>query len=88
MFGSIQYEEFQACKLPQKAASAWSNVDELIGCKYTPLVFVGTQITHGTNYIFIAAKETICAKPFKNLVSVVINEIGGVYQIIDIETLL
>lgn len=88
MFGAVQFEDFQPCRLPQKAASAWSKVGELIGCKYTPLLFVGTQITRGTNYVFIAEKETISAKPFKNLVTVVINEINSEYEIVDIETLL
>ena len=87
MFGSIKLEEFECCRLSQKAASAWSKVDELVGVSYKPVLFVGTQVTRGTNYIFIATKETICAKPFRNLVTVVVNEFNGEFEICDIETI-
>ena len=34
--------------MPQKAASAWCAVEDIIGASYKPLVFVGTQIVKGT----------------------------------------
>ena len=62
-------------------------IAELVGASYRPLLFVGTQITRGTNFIFIAEQTTITAKPERHLVTVVINEFENNYEIADIEKL-
>lgn len=87
MFGKIELQEFEACKLPQAAASAWTEIDQLTGASYRPLLFVGTQITRGLNYIFIAEQTLITAKPETHLTMVVINEFNGEFEIVDIEKL-
>ena len=87
MFGKIKLEEFEVVKLPQEAAGAWTKITELVGASYRPLLFVGTQITRGTNFIFIAEQTLITAKPERHLVTVVINEFENNYEIADIEKL-
>ena len=83
MFGKIEFENFEGLsKMPQKAASAWSAVSTLVGASYKPLVFVGTQVARGTNYWFIA-EQTLTTNPIaKHIVTIAINEFGGVYAIV------
>lgn len=83
MFGKIQLENFDACKLPQKAASAWSAVEDLIGATYKPLVYLGEQIVNGTNYYFIA-EQTLMTNPLiRRVIKFAIYEHGGEYQLVD-----
>ena len=83
MFGKIEFEEFEGLtKMPQKAASAWSAVDGIIGASYKPLLFIGEQVARGTNYWFIAEQTLITATPTKHIVTIAINEFGGIYTIV------
>ena len=83
MFGSVKFEDFKGLTaMPQKAASAWSALDGLVGASYKPLVFVGTQPVKGTNYLFIA-EQTITAYPIvRRIVTVTINEYEGKYTVV------
>ena len=46
--GAIQLEAFTGLtKLPQKAATAWTAVEGLIGVSYKPLLYVGEQVVDG-----------------------------------------
>lgn len=83
MFGKIQLENFDACKLPQKAASAWTAVEELIGATYKPLVYLGEQLVNGTNYYFIA-EQTLMTNPLiRRVIKFAIYEHDGEYQMLD-----
>ena len=84
MLGAIQFENFDGLtKMPQKAASAWSGVTEgICGASYKPLLYVGSQVSKGTNYWFIAEQTLIANPPARHIVTLAINEFNGVYAII------
>ena len=75
-FGHIQLEHFVGLmSMPQKAQSAWDAVfSELVGATYKPLIYVGPQSVHGTNYFYIAEQTLITNPPVRRLVKLGINE--------------
>lgn len=83
MFGKIQLENFDACKLPQKAASAWAAVEDLIGATYKPLIYLGEQIVNGTNYYFIAEQTLMTHPLIRRVIKFAIYEHDGEYQMLD-----
>lgn len=83
MFGKIEFEEFEGLtKMPQKAASAWSAVDGIVGASYKPLLYIGEQVARGTNYWFICEQTLVTATPAKHIVTLAINEFNGTYMIV------
>ena len=73
--GGWNIDEMKSCNLPQKAASAFANVcGGLVGAEYTPVLYVGSQVVHGTNHCIIAVQTVLTANPEKRLVKMVINE--------------
>lgn len=72
-------------KLPQKVASAAAAVEytELVGASYKPLVYVGKQITRGTNYWFIAEETLVTHPPQKKLVTLAVNEFQGTFALVN-----
>lgn len=86
MFGKIRYENFTGLTtLPQKAASAWSILENLVGAQYKALLFLGTQVVKGTNYYFIAEQTLILATPIRRVVKVCINEFDNKFELINVE---
>ena len=82
MVGNIQLENFKGLtKMPQKAASAWAALDALVGCRYTPLLYLGEQIVKGVNHWFIAERSTVTLEPTRNVVLMAINEFNGEYTV-------
>lgn len=83
MFGQFELEEFKGINLPQKAQSAWSAVfdnPELIGAKFIPLLYLGKQLAHGTNYSFIVQRSIVYRdEVFRNILRVTINELDDKY---------
>lgn len=83
MFGKIELENFVGINsMPQKAASAWSVVENLVGVNYKPLLFCGTQIVKGVNYYFIAELTLAIAKPERHIVLLAVNEFEGKYELV------
>lgn len=83
MFGGFQFENFEGLtKMPQKAASAWAKVDELVGCSYKPLLYCGKQLVRGTNHCFIAEQTIIGITQEKRIVAIVVNEFNGDFSIV------
>ena len=75
ILGGWDISSLTPCKLPQKAASAFTLVTgALVGAEYMPVLFVGTQVANGTNYCIIAVQNVITANPEKRLVKMIINE--------------
>ena len=72
--GAWELAEMQAAPLPEKVASAFSEVtSSLIGAKYVPVLYCGQQIVHGSNHMIIC-EQTISAKDApKHIVTMVIN---------------
>ena len=84
MTGAIQFENFTGLtSMPQKAASAWAKVDELVGADYLPLLYVGTQVVRGVNHWFIAQVTTSgTANPKKKIVKLAVNEFQGKFEVV------
>ena len=83
MFGKIKLENFDACRLPQKAASAWTAVEDLIGATYKPLIYLGEQLVNGTNYYFVA-EQTLMTNPLiRRVIKFAIYEKDGEYHLLD-----
>lgn len=85
MFGKIEFTNFESpTKMPQKVASACSALETagLVGAKYKPLLFIGEQVSKGTNYWFIAEQTLVTANPVRHIVTIAINEFNGVYAIV------
>ena len=75
VLGGWDISGLKACTLPQKAASAFANITGgLVGAEYMPVLYVGSQLVHGTNHCIIAVQTVITANPEKRLVKMVINE--------------
>lgn len=83
MLGQINLEKFSGLTtMPQKAASAWAAVEKLIGAKYVPLVYVGSQLVKGTNYFFIAEQTLMTASQERNIVLLCVNEFNGKFVVV------
>lgn len=75
--GGWNLDELKACSLPQNAASAFIAVtSELVGAEYEPVLYVGSQAVHGTNYCVIALQRSVTAKPETRLMKLIINDDG------------
>lgn len=82
-FGGIQFENFEGLtKMPQKAASAWAKVTELVGASYKPLLYCGKQLVRGTNHLFIAEQTLITIGQETRIVAIVVNEFNGDFNIV------
>ena len=84
MLGKIEIENFTGLTtMPQKAASAWTAANYLVGATYKPLLFVGTQITKGVNYWFVAEQSFSITTPERRIVKIAINEFEGKCTVVD-----
>lgn len=80
-------EQQELTKLPQRAASAFSVVNGLVGAGYKPIAYVGTQIVKGVNHIFLAEQVLTISQPERHIVSLVVNEFDGKFSVVNIERL-
>jgi len=73
--GAWNYADMPACNLPEKAATAFSKaITGLVGVKYTPVLYVGSQLVSGTNYCIICKTVTVTQEPIEGCVSMIIYE--------------
>ena len=73
MLGSWDIDEMKNVNLPQKLASAFTEITGGFGADYMPVLYVGKQIVNGTNYCILAVQTIVTANPVKNLVKMIIN---------------
>ncbi|MBR0061797.1 MAG: hypothetical protein IJP68_10010 [Selenomonadaceae bacterium] len=84
MFGTFELEQFEGLtKMPQGAASAWSAVENLVGVGYVPILYLGKQVAKGVDYLFIAEQTFMTHPPVRRVVSFVINEFQGQYELVE-----
>ena len=90
--GGWELAEMPACNLPEKVASGFSEVTHaMVGARYVPVLYVGTQVVHGINHMIIC--EQILAVPgaTKHLVKMVLNQnvddgsLVGKWSVVSIE---
>ncbi|MBR1805469.1 MAG: hypothetical protein IJ774_03675 [Selenomonadaceae bacterium] len=83
MLGQIELENFTALtEMPQKAASAWSEVERLVGASFKPILYLGTQIVHGVNHWFLAERTIVALNSERRLVKLAVNELGGKFKFV------
>ena len=83
MLGQIELENFTALtEMPQKAASAWSEVDRLVGASFKPILYIGTQLVHGVNHWFLAERTIVALNSDRRLVKLAINELNGKFKFV------
>ena len=87
-FGEIEILEQQECKLPQRAASAFSVTGGLTGASYKAMAYLGPQGVKGNNYVYIAQQTLVLAQPERHIVLVTINEFDGKYNVVGIERII
>lgn len=63
--------------MPQKVASAFGKLNEMVGAEYTPIAYLGSQVVNGTNHAVLAEQLVITGKDTKNVVLVIFNEKPG-----------
>ena len=61
--------------MPQKVATAIGELaEQLIGCEYKPIAYLGSQIVNGTNHAVLAEQTVLTGKDTKNVVVLIFNE--------------
>ena len=78
-------EQTEMTAFPQKAASAWSVMDGIVGANYKPMAYVGTQVVNGVNHIFIAEQNLLTSGGDRHIVLVRIHEGNGNFDLSMIE---
>lgn len=75
MAGGWTLAPMEGCKLPEQAATGFAQATNgMVGAKYTPVLYVGTQVVHGVNHMIIC-KQTLSAKGAPEyLVKMVLNQ--------------
>ena len=61
-------------KMPEKVATAFGELSNMVGAEYTPIAYLGSQVVNGTNHAVLAEQTVITGKDTKNVVVVIFNE--------------
>lgn len=73
--------------IPEDAQEAYNSVFEgRVGIKVTPIALLGTQVTKGTDYIFIAECEPVVQNPEKVINLIIINAMTKNVAFVDVLT--
>ena len=88
IFGGINVvEQQELTKMPQDAATAWSAIEGLVGAKYKPVAYIGSQLVKGVNHVFIAEQTLVTATPERHIVAIKVNVLDGKAEHLTIEKL-
>ena len=60
--------------MPQKVATAFGKLNDMVGAEYNFLAYLGSQLVNGTNHAVLAEQTVITGKDTKNVVVVIFNE--------------
>ncbi len=77
-----KFEKFDKAKLKQRPASAWSVVEGLTGATFELIMYCGVQVVRGLNHCFIAEETLQTIDQRKRLVTVVVNEFNGKFELV------
>ena len=70
-----KFDDFKGVNLPQKVASGFAAVfGSIIGADYQPILYLGSQVVNGTNYLVIAKQTLMTKEHEEHIVKVIINE--------------
>ncbi len=78
-----------SCKLPVEVEKGFKEVTEhLVGASYEPVLYVGSQVVAGINYMIIC-KQTLSDKDAtEHLVKLVINIFNEKWSIVSIDEII
>jgi len=60
--------------MPQKVATAFDQLNEMVGAEYTFVAYLGSQVVNGTNHAVLAEQTIVAGKDTKNAVVVIFRE--------------
>ena len=89
--GGWELAGMRDCGLPEKVASGFSEVTQgMVGAKYVPVLYVGTQVVHGMNHMIICKQTLAVEGAAEHLVKMVLNQnddgsIAGKWSVVSIE---
>ena len=84
MFGSWKVNI--SAEMPQKVSSAVASLSEiLIGTKYTPIVYLGSQVVNGINHAVLAEQTILTGRDTTNIVVLIFNEKDNDCTLVNIE---
>lgn len=63
--------------MPQKVATAFSALNDMVGTSYTEIAYLGSQSVNGTNHAVLAEQTILTGKDTKNIVLIIFNEKDG-----------
>lgn len=73
--GGWELANMQACGLPEKVASGFSEVTlAMVGARYIPVLYVGSQVVHGMNHMIICKQTLAVQGATEHLVKMVLNQ--------------
>ena len=64
-------------KMPQKIATAFGKLADMVGANYTPIAYLGSQTVNGINHAVLAEQTVLTGKDTKNIVLIIFNEKPG-----------
>lgn len=75
--------------MPQRVATAIVALsDSIVGAEYTPILYIGSQLTNGTNHAVLAEQLLTTGRDTKNIVLIIFNEKGENCDVVSIERIL
>lgn len=77
MLGSWEVNVTLGEALPEKVATGFSKLEDMVGAEYTPIAYLGSQVVNGINHAVLAEQLLITGKDTKNIVLVILNEKPG-----------
>lgn len=73
--GSWEYAQMKACKLPSEVAKIFAEATHgLSGVTYVPVLYVGSQLAAGMNYMIICKSLTLTQPTVEGCKKIVINK--------------
>lgn len=92
--GSWEYAQMKACKLPSDVAQVFKEAtSDLKGVTYVPVLYVGSQLAAGMNYMIICKSLTLTRPTVEGCKKIIINKpihehatIVSITDLIEVET--
>lgn len=63
--------------MPQKVATAFGKLTDMVGATYSPIAYLGSQAVYGLNHAVLAEQTLVTKVPQKNIVVIIFNEPAG-----------
>ncbi len=95
--GGWELAPMKACDLPEVVATGFNAVVKgLVGAKYIPVLYCGSQVVNGTNHMIICEQTLATAEAEKHIVKLVLNAsadpskaaAGEGFTLVSIETII